>query len=60
MDSCGNEIDGSYERTVRTENPWSFQHGYFLTSSIGALERNETTRGTAWKIKGFISLGCAR
>jgi hypothetical protein len=26
-----------------TENPWSFQHGYFLTSSTGALERNGTT-----------------
>jgi hypothetical protein len=43
MDAYGHEIDGSSERTVTTENPWSFQHGYFLTSSTGALERNGTT-----------------
>jgi hypothetical protein len=26
-----------------TENPWSFKHGYFMTSSTRALERNGTT-----------------
>jgi hypothetical protein len=43
MDSYGCDIDGSFERTVIAKNPWSFQHGYFLTSSPGALERNGTS-----------------
>jgi hypothetical protein len=43
MDAYGHDIDGSSERTVTTKNPWSFQHGYFLTSSNGALERNGET-----------------
>jgi hypothetical protein len=25
------------------ENPWSFQHEYFISSNTGALERNGTT-----------------
>jgi hypothetical protein len=33
MDSYGHDIDGSSERTVIDENPWSFQHGDVLTSS---------------------------
>jgi hypothetical protein len=41
MDAYGNESNGSSQRTVTTENIWSFQHGHFLTSSTGDLERNE-------------------
>jgi hypothetical protein len=59
MDAYGHEIDGSSERTVIVENPWSFQHGYFLTSSTGALERIGTSIGTDWHRNGFIYLGCA-
>jgi hypothetical protein len=42
MDTCVNEIDGSSQSTVTTENPSSFHDGDFLTSSTGALERNGT------------------
>jgi hypothetical protein len=28
-----------------TKNPWSFQQGYFLTNSTGALDRNGIAEG---------------
>jgi hypothetical protein len=59
MDAYGYEFDGSSQRTLIAENSWSFQHGDFLNSSTGALERNGIAWGTAWQRKGFISLGCA-
>jgi hypothetical protein len=40
MDACVHEIDGNSQITITTENPWSFQHGYFLTSRTRAMERN--------------------
>jgi hypothetical protein len=56
MPMCMSSMEVQIELST-IENPWSFHYGYFLTSSIGALERNEKTSGNASKRKVFISLG---